>query len=456
MSLTIHDTLRREKRPFEPLDPQNVRLYVCGPTVYDHAHIGNARPAIVFDVLVRLLRAIYPRVTHVSNITDVDDKINARARESGEPIAEITRRTHAAYVEDMAVLNVLAPDIAPRATDHIGDMVAMIERLIASGHAYAAADHVLFSVAHHADYGGLSGRDRAEMLAGARIDVAPYKRDPGDFVLWKPSADDIPGWDSPWGRGRPGWHIECSAMATRYLGATCDIHGGGAALVFPHHANELAQSRCANPGSHYAGYWMHNGHLMVEGRKMSKSLGNFVTVHALRDRWPGEAIRFAMLGTHYRQPIDWTQEGLRQARETLDRFYTALRGAEDIAAAAETPPDALMSALCDDLNTPLAISVLHDLVGQLNKAADPASKASLKGRLKAAGRLLGILEQDPAAWFRGDGGTLGAARIEELIATRHAARKQGDFPRADRIRDRLKAAGIVLEDGGGGTTWKRV
>ena len=335
MPLRLHDTRSRQKIDFVPLDADHIRLYVCGPTVYDYAHIGNARPVIVFDTLVKLLRRIYPKVTYVRNVTDVDDKINQRAQESGEPIFQITRRTHAAYSEDMAALNAAAPDIEPRATEHIDDMIAMIERLIASGHAYAAQGHVLFSVSSFEDYGKFSNRSQEEMLAGARVEVAPYKKEAGDFVLWKPSDPDLPGWDSPWGRGRPGWHIECSAMSSRYLGENFDIHGGGHDLVFPHHENEIAQSCCAHPGSGYAKYWMHNGHLMVEGEKMSKSLGNFITVHALRDQWPGEAIRLAMLSTHYRQPINWTEAGLRQAKEVLDRFYTALRSVADIPPSAE-------------------------------------------------------------------------------------------------------------------------
>ena len=456
MPLRLHDTRSRQKIDFVPLDADHIRLYVCGPTVYDYAHIGNARPVIVFDTLVKLLRRIYPKVTYVRNVTDVDDKINQRAQESGEPIFQITRRTHAAYSEDMAALNAAAPDIEPRATEHIDDMIAMIERLIASGHAYAAQGHVLFSVSSFEDYGKFSNRSQEEMLAGARVEVAPYKKEAGDFVLWKPSDPDLPGWDSPWGRGRPGWHIECSAMSSRYLGENFDIHGGGHDLVFPHHENEIAQSCCAHPGSGYAKYWMHNGHLMVEGEKMSKSLGNFITVHALRDQWPGEAIRLAMLSTHYRQPINWTEAGLRQAKEVLDRFYTALRGVADIPPSAEAPaPSALIDALMDDLNTPLALSELHGLVSRLNKAPSDAQKATLKAQILNAGELLGILVQDPESWFKSGSEGVEAATIEALIVERNQARQERNFARADDIRDELAAKGIILEDGAYGTSWKR-
>ena len=455
MPLRLHDTRSRRKMDFVPLDPDHIRLYVCGPTVYDYAHIGNARPVIVFDTLVRLLRRSYPKVTYVRNITDVDDKINQRAQESGEPIAEITKRTHAAYREDMAALNAAAPDIEPRATEHIGDMIAMIGRLIASAHAYVAEGHVLFSVSSYADYGKLSHRSQEEMLAGARVDIAPYKKHAGDFVLWKPSDADLPGWESPWGRGRPGWHIECSAMSSRYLGEDFDIHGGGHDLVFPHHENEIAQSCCAHPGSGYARYWMHNGHLMVEGQKMSKSLGNFITVRQLRAHWPGEVIRLAMLATHYRQPINWTEAGLHRAKEALDRFYTALRGVAGIPAGAGAPaPAALMEALRDDLNTPLALSELHGLVGRLNKARSDKEKATLKAQILDAGALLGVLAEPPDSWFKSGAETLDAATIEALITERTHARQHRNFAQADKIRDQLAAKGVVLEDSAGGTTWK--
>ncbi|WP_339780906.1 cysteine--tRNA ligase [uncultured Thalassospira sp.] len=454
-ALRIYDSLTREKQLFEPIDEDDVRLYVCGPTVYDYAHVGNARPVVVFDTLVRLLRYLYPNVTYVRNVTDIDDKINQRARDSGEPISAITARTHQAYLEDMDALNADKPDIEPRATDHIPDMIAMCEKLIAQGFAYAVEGHVLFAVSKYEQYGKLSRRNRDEMIAGARVEVAPYKKDPADFVLWKPSDEDTPGWDSPWGRGRPGWHIECSAMATRYLGENFDIHGGGIDLVFPHHENEIAQSCCANHGSSYAKYWMHNGHLMVEGEKMSKSLGNFVTVHELLESWPGEAIRLAMMSTHYHQPINWTLDNLRQAKEALDRFYTALRQTSSIVYEDADVPDGVLNALCDDLNTPLAIAEFHELITQLNKARNDRKKAEAKGRVLAAAELLGILEIDVDSWFTGGSDADEAAEIDALIIKRADAKKNRDFAVADQIRNDLLARGIILEDFKDGTTWKR-
>ncbi len=442
--LVLHNSLTRRREAFVPLDPAHVRLYVCGPTVYDLAHLGNARPVVVFDVLVRLLRRLYPRVTYVRNITDVDDKINARAAETGEPIAAITARTTADFHADMAALGALPPDEEPRATGHVAEMIALIERLIEGGHAYVAQGHVLFAVASFAEYGRLSGRSPAELIAGARVDVAPYKRDAGDFVLWKPSPPDLPGWDSPWGRGRPGWHIECSAMSWRYLGPDFDIHGGGQDLLFPHHENERAQSCCAFPGSGFARVWLHNGMLLIGGEKMSKSLGNFLTVRDLLARAPGEAVRLALLRSHYRATLDFSDALLAEARRDLDRWYRALAQAP---AAPAPPPDAVTAALCDDLNTPLAIAELHRLADAA-LAGDAAAAASLRG----AGALLGVLGADPAAWFHGGAD---AAAIEAAIAARLAARKARDFARADAIRAELAALGVVLEDGRGTTTWRR-
>jgi len=448
MSLSLFNTASGEKEAFRPLDPAHVRLYVCGPTVYDYAHIGNARPVVVFDLLVRLLRRRYPKVTYVRNITDVDDKINAAARAAGEPIRAITERTARAFHEDMAGLGALPPDVEPRATEHIAQMIVLIERLIAGGHAYAPGDgHVLFDVPSWPEYGRFARRSTDELLAGARIDVAPYKRDPMDFVLWKPSDAETPGWDSPWGRGRPGWHIECSAMAKAYLGVTFDIHGGGLDLIFPHHQNEVAQSHCAN-GAPLARYWMHNGYVVVDGEKMSKSLGNFLVVHDLLAEFPGEALRLALLSAHYRQPLDFTREGVRQARRTLDRWYRAAGNA----AAAAAVPAAVEAALEDDLNTPRAFADLHALAD-----AALAGDAAAAGSLKAAAGLMGLLQQDADAWFRGGeaGGGPDAAAIEALIAERQAARKARDFARADAIRDELKAAGVLLEDTAGTTAWRR-
>jgi len=448
MTLRIHDTLSRAKVDFEPIDPGNVRLYVCGPTVYDFAHIGNARPVVVFDVLVRLLRRLYSKVTYVRNITDVDDKINARAQESGEDIRTITQRTTDAFHADMAALGAGLPDVEPRATEHIAQMITMIENLIDKGHAYAADGHVLFSVPSMPDYGRLSKLDKREIVAGARVDVAPYKNDPSDFVLWKPSGDDLPGWDSPWGRGRPGWHIECSAMSLEHLGPAFDIHGGGQDLIFPHHENEIAQSTCALGHGSFAKYWMHNGYLMSEGEKMSKSLGNFYTVHELLEEFPGEAIRLVLLQTHYRQPLDFTRAGIAEARRTLDRWYRIAAEAPAAAGAGEVPAS-VIAALCDDLNTPKALAELHGLAG----TDVPA--------FLAGAHFLGLVEQDPDAWFKwqpagaANAAGLDDATIEALIAERTEARKAKDFARSDEIRDQLAADGIVLEDGAGGTTWRR-
>lgn len=461
--LRIHNTLSRTKEAFDPADPANVRLYVCGPTVYDLAHIGNARPVVVFDVLVRLLRHLYgaDHVTYVRNITDVDDKINARARESGRSIRAITEDTAAVFHEDMAALGALPPDVEPRATDHVPEMITLIERLIEKDNAYEADGHVLFHVPSMPDYGGLSRRDRDELIAGARVDVAPYKRDPADFVLWKPSNDDQPGWDSPWGRGRPGWHIECSAMSWKYLGETFDIHGGGADLIFPHHENELAQSRCAHGTDIFARYWMHNGYLMAEGEKMSKSLGNFYTVHELLGEYPGEAIRLLLLKTHYRQPLDFTKEGLAEAREELNGFYQALRATSDVETAETAPPPAVVDALLDDVNTPQALARLHETLTALNKAESAEAKTARKSELIAGASLLGLLGSEPEAWFRWRPSAsrpvddLSDDAIDELVTARTAARKNKDFAAADRIRDELQAKGIVLEDGAGGTTWRR-
>ncbi len=444
--LFLTNSLTRRKERFAPLDPDHVRMYVCGMTVYDLAHIGNARAMVAFDLVARLLRALYSRLTYVRNLTDVDDKINARARETGEPIGAITARTTADFHADMAALGVLPPDVEPRATGHIPEMIDLIERLIGSGHAYAAEGHVLFAVASFSEYGRLSGRSPDELLAGARIDVAPYKRDPGDFVLWKPSTPDQPGWDSPWGRGRPGWHIECSAMSWRYLGETFDIHGGGRDLIFPHHENEAAQSLCAFPGSHFARVWLHNGMLRLNGEKMSKSLGNFLTIRDALGEAPGEAVRLLLLRAQYRAELDFHQGALAEARRELDRFYRALERHPDVVAA--SVPEPVMDALCDDLNTPLALSALHTLAD-----AALAGDAGAAAGLRASGLLLGLLGADPAAWFRGgaDG-----AEIDAAIAARVAARQARDFARADAIRAELAAKGIVLEDGPEGkTTWRR-
>jgi cysteinyl-tRNA synthetase len=460
LSLTLYNTLTRRKEPFRPLDPGNVRMYVCGPTVYDYAHIGNARPVIVFDVLFRLLRHVYgpEHITYVRNITDVDDKINARAAEEGVSIGELTARTTRQFHEDIAALGVLPPTVEPRATEHIAEMKALCEELVARGHAYVAADHVLFDVASMPDYGRLSNRSLEEMEAGARVEVAPYKKGPMDFVLWKPSKAGEPSWPSPCGiaaPGRPGWHVECSAMADRWLWQEArarlgpgglahphqfDIHGGGIDLVFPHHENEVAQSRCAFAAERMAQVWMHNGFLQVEGEKMSKSLGNFVTIHDLLQEWPGEAIRLAMLATHYRQPTNWTEKGLAEARRTLDHWQELTADAPD-----GSPLCAdVLEALEDDLNTPKAFAALHELRSEAAKGAKPAAAC-----LKASARLMGLLQTSPEAWhaWRPASLQIDDARVGELVAARLAARKAKNFAEGDRIRDELAAMGIALKDG---------
>jgi cysteinyl-tRNA synthetase len=462
MALTLYNTLTRRKEPFEPLDPTRVRLYVCGPTVYDRAHIGNARCYVGFDVLYRLLREIYGRahVAYVRNITDIDDKINAAARKNSEPIASLTARTTAAFHEDMAALGALAPDVEPRATEHVPEMIAMIERLIAGGHAYVAEGHVLFAVASDPDYGQLSRRSRDEMIAGARVEVAPYKRDPADFVLWKPSDADLPGWDSPWGRGRPGWHLECSAMSEKYLGESFDIHGGGLDLIFPHHENEIAQSTCVHGGRPFVRYWIHNEFLTDSGAKMSKSLGNIRTARELLAEAPGEAVRLALLTAHYRDPLDWTNDRLRQARQTLDRFYRALTLPRDTVferfGEADEALRPVRDALEDDLNTPLALTHLHELAGAINRTTSDAERSALQRALEAGGQLMGLLGQSPLDWLQGSA-KAEAERIEERIAARGVARRQRRFGEADKIRAALAAEGIVLEDKPDGTTtwWRK-
>ncbi|MEX6723894.1 cysteine--tRNA ligase [Parapedomonas caeni] len=452
MSLHLYNTLTRAKDAFIPADPRRVTMYVCGPTVYTRAHIGNARPPVVFDVLFRLLRRTYgaDQVVYARNITDVEDKIN-KAAEALDPalpindrIKAVTGKYEAFYLDDMAALGVLPPTIDPHATDHIAQMITLIERLIAHGNAYAADGHVLFNVPSFDGYGALSRRNRDDMIAGARVEVAPYKRDPADFVLWKPSTADQPGWDSPWGRGRPGWHIECSAMIEAHLGRSIDIHGGGQDLIFPHHENEIAQSVCANHAP-LARYWLHNGFLSIDAEKMSKSLGNVLLVsEILAAGVKGETVRLALLSAHYRQPLDWNDQLVEQSKRTLDRLYGLLRG-QDVTAAAEAPA-AVVEALEDDLNTPLALAALARL----------ADARDLAG-LKAGATLLGLLQQDPDAWFQGGTGDsdLDADAIEARIAARAAAKQARDFKTADAIRDELKAAGVVLEDGPAGTVWRR-
>ncbi len=461
MTFTVFNTLTRRKEPFVPLDENNVRMYVCGPTVYDRAHIGNARPIIVFDTLYRLLKVMYPKVTYVRNITDVDDKIIKKSQESGEPIDVITEKTARFFHEDIAELNALPPDIEPRATQHIAEMIDLVRRLVDNGYAYEAQGHVLFSVSKMKNYGALSGRSMDEMIAGARVEVAPYKKDPGDFILWKPSDEMQPGWDSPWGFGRPGWHLECSAMSSKYLGETFDIHGGGQDLIFPHHENEIAQSCCAFGHDFYAKYWLHNGHLMVNGEKMSKSLGNFFTIREILDQVPGEAFRLYVLGTHYHQPLNWLPEGLKQAKQTMDRFYTALRSTPEVDWSETKPNTEVVEALQDDLNTPKAIAVLHGLATALNKAKTADEQAEIKKELIASAHLLGLLYRDPEEWFRTGSSAsaeneISESEIESLIQKRTDARKAKDFTTADAVRKQLADLGIVIEDTPNGTQWKRI
>jgi len=457
MSIFLHDTLTGEKREFEPLVAGEVTMYLCGPTVYNYAHIGNARPAVVFDLLARLLRRSY-KLTYARNITDVDDKINKAAVESGVPIDDITARFIKAYNDDMGALGVLPPDIEPRATRHIDEMIAMIGELLEKGFAYEADGHVLFEVEKDPRYGELSKRDIREMIAGARVEVAPYKKAAQDFVLWKPSTPELPGWDSPWGRGRPGWHIECSAMAAAHLGRTIDIHAGGQDLVFPHHENELAQSSCVHDGEPFARFWVHNGFLGIDSTKMSKSLGNVLLVHDLVKTIPGEVIRLALLSAHYRQPLDWSDDTLGDSRRKLDRLYGALRGIEIDAAtcSAAEPPAAVMKALEDDLNTPKALAEMFDLARTLNKTDDATARQHGAAELFAAGDLVGLLQQDPEVWFAGSGDNeLDAEQIESLLTQREEARANRDFAAADAVRDQLAAAGITIEDSPTGTRWRR-
>ncbi len=457
MTIKLHDTHRGKKVAFEPLADGKVTMYLCGPTVYNYAHIGNARPAVVFDLLTRILRRHY-ELTFARNFTDVDDKINAAAIETGKTIGEITERFKIAYNEDMAALGVLPPDIEPCATDHIAEMITMIEQLIEKGHAYEADGHVLFDVASDKNYGSLSKRDLREMIAGARVEVAPYKKAAHDFVLWKPSTPELPGWDSPWGRGRPGWHIECSAMAAKHLGKTIDIHAGGQDLVFPHHENEMAQSTCVHDGDAFARFWLHNGFLSMNQEKMSKSEGNVLFVHDLVKEFPGEILRLALLSAHYRQPLDWSDETLKSARRMLDRLYGAIRGIDvsNEARAAAEAPQSLVAALEDDLNSPKALAEFFALARELNKTSDDTEKQRLAASMYAAGDLMGLLQFDPEEWFAGDAdGQISAEDIEALIEKRKQAKSNRDFVAADAVRDELEAAGISIADGRDGTTWRR-
>ncbi len=456
MSLYLYNSLTRGKQAFVPQDPGRITMYVCGPTVYNPPHIGNARAAVVYDLLYRVLRERYANVVYARNITDVDDKINAAAIEEGVPIEVITQRYADVYHKDMEALNVLPPTIEPRATETIDTIIEMIEGLIEAGHAYAADGHVLFHVPSFSAYGHLSGRDQADMIAGARVEIAPYKKDPADFVLWKPSSEELPGWDSAWGRGRPGWHIECSAMIRRHLGTTIDIHGGGNDLKFPHHENEIAQSACMHDGAALSRYWVHNGFVQVDDEKMSKSLGNVLLVDDLLDRFHGETLRYALLMTRYREPLNWTENLIQQAQASLDHLYGTLRRLQDIdIVEGETSAD-FDAALDDDLNTPEAFRVIRQIAKLANSAELEDDRKRLKKQLLGAGRQLGILTVTPEQWFSGHPGlSVDAEQVEKLLAQRNAARAARDFATADRIRDELSAMGVQLQDNPDGTTqWR--
>ncbi len=448
--IKLYNSLTRKKEVFKPLDPAHVKLYACGPTVYSYAHIGNGMMAVVFDVLNRVLKSIYPKVTYVSNITDIEDKIIIASRETGEPIDVLTRKYERIYNEDMAVLGCAAPDVQPRATQHITEMIALIETLIENDNAYEADGHVLFHVPSFPKYGGLSGRSRDEQVAGSRVEVASYKKDAADFVLWKPSSGDEPGWKSPWGFGRPGWHIECSAMAEKHLGLPFDIHGGGADLKFPHHENEIAQSCCAHGSNDLAAFarvWVHNGFITVDGQKMSKSLGNFLLVHDLIQDYAGEVLRFTILTSHYRQPMDWSDSKLAQSQKQLDKFYSRLNEMIDMTAEDAAVPAGIMAALCDDLNTPQVIAELNVLLKMPNSPA-------LKGALLAAGNILGIFQSDAKQWC--GFGCDDDAAIDALLTERDAAKSNKNFARADEIRDELAIKGIEIIDTPKGAKWRKV
>lgn len=464
MTIQLYNTLTQQKEAFKPINPDQVTMYVCGPTVYNFVHIGNARPVVIFDTLFRLLQRHFPEVKYARNITDVDDKINKAAKENNVTIAEFSQRFTDAFHEDMAQLNTLAPSLEPLATENIDAMIAQIQALIDNGHAYESQEHVLFQVSTNKTYGKLSHRKLEDMIAGAseRVEEASYKKEPADFVLWKPSTDDLPGWDSPWGRGRPGWHIECSAMINKHLGKTIDIHGGGQDLIFPHHENEIAQGTCCHGDEEqaYVNYWMHNGYLNIDGEKMSKSLGNFFTVRELLALWPGEVLRYGLLSAHYRKPLDWTKDLLSSAKNSLDRLYGALRDAEREVddSLQHFKLDELEQHLMDDLSTPLALSVLHSIAGDINKA-EGEEKAHLQRLLRKAGSFMGLLQQDADAWFKwkpaGEGSGISDDDIEALIQERQDAKLAKNYGRADEIREQLKEQGIILEDSREGTRWTR-
>ncbi len=461
MTLKIFNTFSKSKVDFVPVNPADVKIYACGPTVYDRAHIGNARPVVIVDILVRFLRLLYPKVTYARNITDIDDKIIKASQERGISIEDLTQITTSFYHEDMASLKALAPDLEPRATENVDSMIGMIQMLIDRGHAYEAQGHVLFQVSTYDSYGCLSRRSLEDMLAGARVEVAPYKREAGDFVLWKPSEADQPGWNSPWGRGRPGWHIECSAMIRTFLGYTIDIHAGGCDLIFPHHENERAQSLCSSSEGEFVKYWLHNGHVTINKEKMSKSLGNFFTVRDLLDKYPGEVMRLALLSAHYRQPLDWTPDLLNQAQKSLDKFYGALQNCGPLSDVEQKSinclPTEFMEALEDDLNTPQALACLHGLCSDLVKTKNLEDKQSKASALKTCGWFLGLLQDEPCQWFDAKYSPYrspdSVALIEAKLKERDEARQNKDFEKSDRLRDELKDLNVIIKDSSQGTTW---
>ena len=451
IQIQLYNTATRKKEIFKPLDANRVTLYACGPTVYNYIHVGNARMLAVFDTLYRTLKQVYPRVVYARNITDIDDKIMQQADKENTTWHDVAQRYTAALLSDCDALNMLTPDHQPKATEFLAEMVAMIQDLINNGHAYEAQGHVLFDVPSYPAYGALSGRNRDEQIAGARVDVAPYKKDPADFVLWKPSTPNQPGWPSPWGRGRPGWHIECSAMATKLLGKDFDIHGGGQDLTFPHHENEIAQSCCANPQHGFARVWMHNGFLTVNAEKMSKSLGNFWTMHDARQQFDAEVVRYLLLSGHYRQPLDFSFEALEEAKKNLDKFYKVLAQFDDLPKVQAAPE--VLEALADDLNTPKAYAVLHGLVNEFNKTPTPQLAVELAAQLKASAQLLGLLYRSPSIWLKGD---VDEALVANLIAQRNTARSTKDFAKADALRGQLADMGVAIDDTATGTSWRKM
>lgn len=455
MSLNLYNTKSGAKEVFIPINPDNITLYLCGPTVYNYAHIGNARPAVVFDVLNRLLKHHYPKVTYARNITDIDDKINKSAMELGQNIKKYSQKYADIYNHDLKQLGVLPPDIEPYATDHIPQIIAMIKELIEKEHAYAAEGHVLFSVESYKDYGKLSNRKIEDMIAGARVEVAPYKKSPADFVLWKPSDDSLPGWNSPWGRGRPGWHIECSAMCKEHLGDIIDIHAGGRDLVFPHHENEVAQSCCANDTESFANYWVHNGMINMGNQKMSKSLGNILLIKDVAEKYKGEVIRWLLLSAQYRQSVDWSEDSIHKAQKTMDRIYATLRDNQKttVDVNKDKIPDSIIKALDDDLNTPIAFAEINKLSKQLAKAESEEDKKHYKSQLLSTGELLGLFLEDSEAWFKSDNAEIDDQKIDLLIEQRNQARENKDWAKSDEIRDELAAMNIVLEDSANGTRW---